>query len=157
VQSLPVTFRTRPLKMIFLVLGSGLFVMAGIWLFPREPFIGGITIIFFGLCAVVGVIGLHPKSSFLTLTTEGFLFASLFRRHFVPWSSVQSFVTIQIGLNKMVGWQYMPEFQVSIKIRQVNTAISGAEAALPDTYGMSAEELCTLLSQLHRQYGQRAL
>ena len=139
--------------MILLLLGSVLFVVAGIWLFPREPYISVASIVFFGLCSVVAAIGLHPKSSFLTLTTEGFLFASLFRKHFVSWSSVKSFTPVDIGMHKMVGWNYVPEFQASIKLRRVNTAISGAEAALPDTYGMSVQELCTLLSNLHTQYG----
>jgi hypothetical protein len=153
VQSLPVTFTTRPLKKILLLLGSSLFVAGGIWLLPYKPFIGGATIIFFGLGMIVGAIGLHSKSSFLTLTEEGFAFASLYRKHFVPWSSVQSFTPIRIGRNKIVGWNYSPEFRESTNLRQVNVAISGAEAALPETYGMSAEELCALMDEIRKQRG----
>lgn len=157
VKSLPVTLKPRPLKMFFLLLGSGMFVAIGVWLIPREPLISWATIIFFGLCSVVAVIGLHPKSSFLTLTAEGFLFASLFRRHFVKWSHVQSFSPTRIGGNNMVGWNYVPEFRPLSKLRRANVAIAGVEAALPDTYGMSVDTLCALLSELRNQYEHRAL
>jgi hypothetical protein len=106
------------------------------------------SIIFFGLCASVGLIGLLPNSSYLTLTERGFLFASLFRKHFVPWSNVQSFVPVKIRLNSMVGWNYSPAFGKSQRLRALNTAIAGVEAALPDTYGMPAEQLAKLMNQL---------
>jgi hypothetical protein len=146
--NLPVTYRTRPLKMAFLALGSGIFIAGGLWLLPREPFIALPCIIFFGLCASVGLVGLLPNSSYLTLTEQGFLFASLFRKHFVAWSSVQSFVPVKIQFNSMVGWNYSSEFQESRRLRRVNTALAGVEAALPDTYGMSAEKLADLMNQL---------
>ena len=138
--------------MITLLAGSLAFVACGVWLLPNEPFIAATTILFFGLCALVAAIGLHPKSSFLTLTTHGFIFASLFRKHFVPWSDVQSFTPTRIGGNKMVGWNYMPSFSASMKLRRANIAISGVEAAFPDTYGMSAEDLSALLNKLHKAY-----
>jgi hypothetical protein len=146
--NLPVTYRTRPMKMAFLALGSGIFVAIGLWLLPRQPFIFLPCIFFFGLCALVGLVSLLPNSSYLTLTEQGFLFASLFRKHFVAWSSVQSFVPVKIRFNSMVGWNYSSEFQESRRLRKVNTAIAGAEAALPDTYGMSVEKLADLMNQL---------
>ncbi len=154
-QSLPVTFKASRLKMALLFFGSGLFVAAGIWILPREPLVGWLAITFFGLCAAVGAIGLHPKSFILQLSAEGFLFVTLFRKHFVPWSSVESFVSIQIGLNKMVGWNYVHGFQGAAGLRRINSVMSGVEAALPDTYGMPVDELCALLSELRARYGQR--
>lgn len=148
VQSLPVTYRTRPLKMAFLTLGAGAFVAGGWWLLPREPFVAYASIVFFGLCALVGLVSLLPNSSYLTLTEQGFLFASLFRKHFVAWSSVQQFVPVRIQSHRMVGWTYSAGFQKSKRLRRVNTAIAGVEAALPDTYGMSVEQLAGLMNQL---------
>jgi hypothetical protein len=145
---LPVTYRTRPLKMALLALVSGVFVCIGLWLLPREPVIALACIIFFGLCASVGLVGLLPNSSYLTLTEQGFLFASLFRKHFVAWSSVQTFVPVRIQSNSMVGWIYSSEFRGSTRLRRASTAIAGVEAALPDTYGMPAEQLADLMNQL---------
>jgi hypothetical protein len=44
--------------------------------------------------------------------------------------------------------ELFPEFSKSQRLRRVNTALAGAEAALPDTYGMSAVELPDLMNQL---------
>jgi hypothetical protein len=149
---LPVTFRTRSLKMLLLALGSGVFVSSGLWLLPRQPIIAVASIVFFGLCGVVGLVGLLPGSSYLTLTERGFEFASLFRRHFVPWSNVESFVPVKIQFNRLVGWNYSPAFRESQRLRGLNTAIAGVEAALPDTYGMSAEQLVNLMNRVRERY-----
>jgi hypothetical protein len=94
------------------------------------------------------LIALLPNSSFLTLTEDGFLFSSLFRKHFVAWSDVQAFVPVKIQLNNMVGWNYAPAFSQSQRLRTINTAVAGVEAALPDTYGMPAAELADLMNQM---------
>jgi|SRR3569832_2237369 len=138
--------------MILLTLGSGIFVASGIWLLPQEPYAALASIVFFGLCGSVGVVGLLPNGSYLTLTERGFLFASLFRKHFVSWSSVESFVPVKIQFNQMVGWTYSPEFSGSRYLRGINTALAGVEAALPDSYGVPAEQLATLMNQLRARY-----
>jgi hypothetical protein len=153
-QNLPVTYRTRPAKMAFLVLGSLVFVSLGLWLLPREPNIARACIIFFGLCALVGLVNLLPNSSYLTLTEKGFLLVSLFRKHFVEWSNVQSFVPVRIQRRSMVGWNYSSEYRGSKRLRSVNSALAGVEAALPDTYGMPAEQLADLMNQLRDTYAE---
>jgi hypothetical protein len=145
---LPATYGTQPLKMVLLAFGTGVFVSIGLWLLPRQPYIALASIIFFGLCGLVGLVGLLPNSSYLTLNEQGFIFASLFRRHFVPWSNVQSFVPVKIQFNSLVGWNYSPAFSESQRLRGINTAIAGVEAPLPDTYGMPAEQLANLMNQL---------
>jgi hypothetical protein len=155
--NLPVTYRTRPVKMALLALGSGVFVSIGLWLLPREPFLALACIIFFGLCASVGLVDLLPNSSYLTLTEQGFLFTSLFRKHFVAWSNVQSFVPVKIQFNRLVGWNYSSKYLESRRLRSVNTAIAGVEAALPDTYGMPAEQLAELMNQLRNRHTKAVL
>jgi hypothetical protein len=107
---LPVTYRTRPMKMVLLVVGSGVFVWCGFWLRAQQPFVAYASIIFFGLCALIGLVGLLPNSSYLTLTDRGFEFASRYRKHFVSWSDVASFIPIKIQHKRMVGWNSSPEF-----------------------------------------------
>jgi hypothetical protein len=152
IPELPVTYRTRPQKMMLLILGSGIFISSGIWLLPQQPYAALASIIFFGLCGLVGVVGLLPNSSYLTLTERGFEFASLFRKHFVSWSSVESFVPVRIQFNQMVGWTYPAAFSGSRRLRGINTALAGVEAALPDSYGVPAEQLATLMNQLRAKY-----
>jgi hypothetical protein len=154
---LPLTLRTRPFKMARLVLISGVFVAMGTWLLPREQLVALPCIIFFGFCAAVGLVNLHPKAAYLTLTDQGFLFASLFRKHFVPWSSVQFFVPVTVQRQQMVGWNYSPGFQESQRVRRLSTAMAGVEAGLPDTYGMAAAELADLMNQCREKYGSAEL
>jgi hypothetical protein len=154
--NLPVTYRTRPVKMAILALGSLVFVSLGLWLLPREPHIALASIIFFGLCALVGLVSLLPNSSYLTLTEQGFLFVSLFRKHFVDWSDVQSFVPVKVRRISMVGWNYSSEFRESKRVRWVNAAVAGMEAALPETYGMPAEQLADLMNQLRDTHAKAA-
>ncbi len=154
---LPLTYRTQPAKKALLALGAAVFVLLGVWLLPREPRVALAGIIFFGLCALVGLVNLLPNSSYLTLTEKGFLFVSLFRKHFVEWSDVQSFVPVRIQRRSMVGWNYSPEFRGSKRLRSVNSAIAGVEAALPDTYGMPAEQLADLMNQLRDIHARSVL
>jgi hypothetical protein len=143
--------------MTLLALGSGVFVAIGLWIIEREPVIALGCIIFFGLYAGVGLVGLLPNSSYLTLTEQGFLFSSLFRKHFVTWSDVQSFVPVKIQFNRLVGWNYSSEYLKSRRLRSVNSAIAGVEATLPDTYGLPAEELAELMNQLRKKHAKTAL
>lgn len=156
-QTLPVTFQSSRKKMALLLLGSSIFVIGGVWLLPREPVTGMACIVFFGLGVAVAAVGFHPKSSYLTLTEQGLLFANLFRKHFVAWSSVEAFEPVTIHLNKMVGWNYTAEFRDSARLRRANSALAGVEAGLPDTYGMSAEQLASILNELRMKYGKPAL
>ncbi|APV48897.1 hypothetical protein BWI17_03885 [Betaproteobacteria bacterium GR16-43] len=143
--------------MLLFMLGSGIFVAAGVWMLPREPVVAISCIVFFGLAAVVFAIGLHPKSSYLTLDEKGFLSVSLFRRTFVAWSNVQLFVPVTIHHNHMVGWNYAPGFRESASLRRLSSAMSGVEGALPDTYGMPAAQLAEMLNQLRVQYAKPAI
>jgi hypothetical protein len=143
--------------MALLAFGSSVFVSIGLWLLPRDSFNFFACIIFFGLCASVGLVGLLPNSSYLTLTEQGFQFASLFRKHFVAWSNVRLFVPVKIQFHSMVGWNYSPDFQEWKRLRGVNTAIAGVQAALPDTYGMPAEQLADLMNQLRVRYTRAGL
>ena len=143
--------------MAALLAGSLVFVAGGIWMIPREPLIGWMSVVFFGLGAIVFSVNLHPKSSFLTLASEGFTVASLFRQHFVPWSHVREFVPARVGPNKMVGWNYTPEYQAQANLRRINQATSGVEGALPDTYGMSVDALCALLNEIRVSHAKSAL
>jgi hypothetical protein len=154
---LPVTYRTRPGKMAFLAFGSGVFIVLGVWLLPQEHFVALACIIFFGLCALVGLVNLLPNSSYITLTERGFQFVSLFRTHFVAWSDVQLFVPVKIQFKSMVGWNYSPEYRESKRIRGVNAAVAGVEAALPDTYGMPAGQLADLMNQLRDMHTRPVL
>jgi hypothetical protein len=134
--------------MLLMLAGSLAFVAIGTQMTRDDPVMAYAGIVFFGLCALVAALNLHPRGSYLELGREGFVFASMFRRVFVPWGHVREFVPYKVQHTKMVGWNYVPSFTGSRGGRKLSVALAGVEAALPDTYGMKAEELASLLNQL---------
>lgn len=90
--------------MVMLLLASVAFVAIGVWLIPEKPAIAYANIGFFGLCAAVFLLQLHPKCSYLILRPEGFTFCALFRKHAVRWQDTEAFTPVRIGMNKFVGW-----------------------------------------------------
>ena len=74
---------------------------------------------------------------------------STFRSHFIEWRQASTFGITHIGTRKMVGWD--PTHQVS-KLGKTNQFICGYALALPDTYGLKAEELAELLNRLRDEH-----
>jgi hypothetical protein len=80
------------------------------------------------------------------LAPEGFTICSLYRKSFIRWSDVQDFRVVVIGLNKMVGFDYAPHYQRAKRTRRISTALSAAEGALPQTYGLRVQQLAELMN-----------
>jgi hypothetical protein len=146
---IPVTLRSSRKKMLWMLLGSLLFVAAGFWMLSDGRVTAYLTIAFFGLCALVFGISLLPNSSYLRLAREGFTVCSMFRSRFIEWRHVGEFGVTRIGLKKMVGWD--PSHSTS-KLGRANKAMCGYASALPDTYGMKAEDLADLLNHLRDEH-----
>lgn len=107
--------------------------------------LGWFEILFFGLCLLAGLAQLHPGCSYLQLDREGFTLCSLFRRHRFRWEEIEGFYVVFAG-REMVGWKFSAGCR-AVALFKLNRAIAGCDAALPDTYGMSAEELASLMNQ----------
>lgn len=153
--SIPTTLYPSKLKLTLLLLVSLVFVVTGIWIVNSGDVKGLLVVGFFGICLLVAVIQFHPKASYLHLSTEGFTVCSLFRSSFVSWQHVQEFGLISISSNTMVAWNYAPYYVAADRARAVSQALSGYEAALPDTYGLKPQHLTQLMSDLLSQYQVR--
>ena len=108
---------------------------------------------FFGVCLLVFLIQLHPRSAYLRLEPDSFTFCSLFRKHSVPWTDVAEFALARQGFNRVVGWNYRAGRCRYMRAASVAKAITGCEGALPDNYGMKPEVLAELLNRLLEQHG----
>ena len=148
----PATFRTSRIKVAVLLTSSVAFVATGVWMASEKPLIGYLCIVFFGLCALVFTVQLHPNSSYLTVSPDGFTFCALFRQTFVPWSQTTEFVVVNVRNHQMVGWNYALGYQGQKAGRVLAKAIAGVEAALPDTYGIKASDLANLMNDARRRY-----
>lgn len=129
-----------------LIVISGVFVAIGIWMGLGGEFMGWLCAGFFGLGVIVGIVNLIPGSGYLELSSDGFEVRTLYRTWRVCWADVAEFFPVRIGGNGMVGWNYVPGYKPQASGRRFSAKISGAESALPETYGRSAEDLTKLLN-----------
>ena len=94
----------------------------------------------------------HPKAAYLHLAPDAFTFCSLFRAHAVRWEHVREFAVIYVGPNRMVAWNFRPDYPATGRARAISKSLSGYEAALPDTYGMKPQELVELMESIRQRY-----
>lgn len=65
---------------------------------------------------------------------------------------MQGFGGQSISGNKMVMWNYVPEFSKQTGARRLSTALAGCEAGLPDTYGFKAEDLAGVMNEVRERH-----
>jgi hypothetical protein len=145
-----VLYPSRTKSLTFLVV-SVLFVVGGIWLREDGPVAAWLTIVFFGLGAAVFGANLLPGSSYLKLTSEGFEQRVLFRTHSEAWKNIQRFEAYRnpTSSSRLVGLFYEPDYASTargVAGRKISRSMVGVDGALPDTYGMSADELAELMN-----------
>ncbi|MBD0370522.1 MAG: PH domain-containing protein [Pyrinomonadaceae bacterium] len=170
------TLRTKSTKWLLYLVISLVFVAAGVLTFKGE-IMSWLVIIFFGLGSVVFALQLFSNASSLQLSSEGFTVRSLFRSHSYRWSDVEGFAVGRMGnikhegaglaldvagafipgaMNprgiKTVVFNFSPSYQNKHALRKINKGLSGYEACLPDTYGMSAENLAELMKEWQRRF-----
>lgn len=108
---------------------------------------------FFALGVLTASVSLMPGSGYLLLTPDGFEVRVLYRKTFIRWVDVRQFIPLVIHKRPMAAWDYVTGYEQRPILRSLSTRLGGAEAALPDTYGMSAEALSSLLNQWRVRYG----
>jgi hypothetical protein len=103
-------------------------------------------LIFFALCAVVAAVMLLPGAGSLTLAADGFTMCSLFRTAHAPWRQAGDFTVASSGDKGMtfVGYE---DARLTGFAAEASRSLIGRNASLPDTYGLSHEELAPLLTR----------
>ena len=150
--TIPITLRPSRAKAALLFLVCTVFVAGGVLMVRDGKTMGYFCGGFFALGLPVFGIQFLPKAAYLHLAVDGFTFCSLFRRHSVQWAHVQNFAVIHVGPNRMVAWNFTPDYRATGRARGISKALSGYEAALPDTYGMKPQALADVLNSLLHQY-----
>ena len=149
----PITLRVSRLKVLAMLAISLGFVAVGIFLIviakgdPEAVIAGIASVLFFGACALVAAVMLVPGAGSLTLDAQGFEVCSLFRRNRVAWPHASRFTVATLSLpdgkKPMVGYDHDGLTGAGADFSR--NAI-GRNAALPDTYGLTVEELARLLA-----------
>src|ERR1700676_1257387 len=140
----PIILRSSRKKWLRVTIGAGCFtVVSGLLGFGGD-IIGILGTAFFGICTLVGVITLLPGASWLRLDEKGFEFTRFFRTTRFHWSDVGDFGVWTFRSNNLVVFKATKP-RLSI-LEKINTALSGRNGYLPDTYGMAAEDLVQLMT-----------
>jgi hypothetical protein len=144
--------RPNRLKNALFTLLCAAFAAAGVLMVRSGEALGWLEIAFFGTGTVVFCALILPGSAYLRLEPAGFTVCSLFRTQATRWFEVEGFATTRISGRRMVGFNYSTFHQGQPRLRRLASAMSGYEAALPDTYGMKADSLAELMNQWRSEH-----
>lgn len=113
------------------------------------PTMRWLTGAFFGLVTIVGLVAMLPGAGALELRRDGFTTVSMFRRATTPWTQAAAFRVGYLGgaPQKFVVFDLVGPTADGAGAR-LSAVIAGAHGALPDTYGLSAEDLAALMNQM---------
>lgn len=140
-------------KAIFGLVLPLLLTAVGIWMvLYKNAILGWIATIFFGLGVVIAFINLLPNASYLKLYKDGFEFCTMYKKDRYNWDDIQSFSTGTANFKTMVTFNFAESFQKYKTMRKVSAKIGGKEGALPDTYGLTANELAYLMNEYKHTY-----
>lgn len=148
----PLVLRRSVMKWLKVLAASAGFVALGsamIW-WPENfdsktpPVIAWVMVAFFGLGLPISIIQLLPGAADLTLDAEGFIMRNLFRRSSCRWSDVSAFATVQIGGQDSVAFNRHSAPESTAEA--MSDHLVGRNSALPETYGLAAEDLTQLMA-----------
>ena len=104
-------------------------------------------VLFFAVCAVVFGAYLLPGSASLTLDTDGFRVKHFYFVRKSHWQTVTNIQAASAPPSRTKFVRYNDTQWNGWKLARWETARLGYNAMLPDTYGMSADDLAELMTQ----------
>jgi hypothetical protein len=169
--------RSRRSKEALFFAVSVVFTIGGLLMISDGDATGWLVVIFFGLCIVVFGVNFFKRPS-LRLTPEGLTTVSLTKPSTLRWADVKDFRVDMLGHidhptgalldvagifvnglgnhkgSKGVAFDFTDGYKQFATARKFMRKASGYEGALPDTYGMPAEQLAALLNDWRTRFTQ---
>jgi hypothetical protein len=157
----PITLYASQRKWLAILAGCAVFVGIGASMIISPAFfhrsylgvpadiIGWLEIVLFGSGLIVSIMALMPGRSDLTLDANGFVVRNLFRSLTNRWENVDDFTAVTVAatpVRKIMFVGYNDRTQAQRALARANMGLVGRNSALPDTYGMTAEDLVRLMS-----------
>ncbi len=145
---LPETMTLKPDRLRWLLVFAicAVFVAIAVWIGPEEPVLfygaGG----FFLSCGLIAAPLMIGVGSRLVLDCEGFACRTLFRTFRRRWRDCSAFHPVTTGFRKYVGFSAQEHEAAHPRMAAANRGMIGATGMLPETYGLSAEELSNLMN-----------
>jgi hypothetical protein len=110
-----------------------------------------LPLLFFGACAAVFALQLRTPST-LELTSQGLTYRVLGREHAFDWRECGEFQARKSGRGRRIVAFNCARSRAAHPgpVSRFGRGLLGADEALPDTFGMKAEQLATLLNRYRR-------
>ena len=143
-------------KALLLFVGCAAFVAMGYAIVGRNPAIGWLTMVFFGLGLSVSLLMLVSNRVYLKLTPEGIETSSLFSKRLIRWADISGFRMGQIRNARMIEIVYRPRYTEQAALRKVSSAMAGMEGAIANSYTVPLNTLLERLNEWHARYGAAA-
>lgn len=143
-------------KALPLLAGCAAFVALGIFILEKDPLVGWITTIFFGLGIPMSLFMLFSRRMYLRLTADGFEMASLFNTKMIRWNDVEGFRIGRVRNVKMIAIVYKPGYKDQKVLRRVASSLAGMEGAIPNSYAVSLDKLLAILNEWHARFAKRS-
>lgn len=143
-------------KALGLLAGCIAFFTLGIFIIKKDPLVGWITALFFGLGIPLSILMLFSRKVYLRLTVDGFEMASLFNKQSIRWSDVDGFRIGQIRNVKMIAIVYRPDYKDQKMLRKVSSSLAGMEGAIPNSYAVSQDALLATLNEWHARFARKS-
>jgi hypothetical protein len=106
-----------------------------------------VGVVLFGVGVVISVVMLLPGAGRLTLDQDGFQRVTLFLKFRTPWSSVDDFTVCEMTMRRGRRMRFVGYNDRGLPTNNASQQLSGRNAALPDSYGLSHEELANLMAE----------
>lgn len=149
-------------KILLGTFGSLAFVALGIWLIPRNPFIGWSGILFFGFAGIAWAKKLFSKKPGLIFNNIGLVInRNNFPIGLIPWSDITGFSIFEVRGSKMlVILLKEPEKYIEVgsslrrNLNKINYQMSGSPIAIASsTLKISFNELMDTAKSFYDRYG----
>jgi hypothetical protein len=147
----PVELKQSNRKWGLLLLLSLGFTAGGIWMLTDGVSSGWLVAGFFGLCALISV-GVLLRPVCLVLSPDGFTVKGVGKARALRWADIEEFFPAAVGATTQVAWTFRASHADHAAIRRLNRMIGLPEAALGDTFGMTAEELADVMNAWRQRY-----
>src|SRR5712692_10367733 len=142
----PLTLYPSRRKWLLVLAGCTAFTAGGYFMIQDQASGGWYVLVVFGVGSVIAAVMLLPGAGRLALDRHGFTCTSLFKSHRVRWQDAGDFAPVQVppANIRLVG--YDDATVAGRRIAAINVELTGRNAALSDTYGLSADDLARLMA-----------
>lgn len=140
----------------YLIVALGAAIVAAVVFLPGNPLVRWLLGVVFGLLMLGGLVAMLSGSGGLELRRDGFTTVQMFRRKTTLWTQTAGFRAGPLQGFWIWGVELRPKF-VLVDLAgpsaqqagaRVAAVVSGAHNALPETYGLEAEHLASLMNEM---------